>query len=583
MAALKNTWVVLLLAQLLGCAGVVGEMDGGSGGGGASSGGGSGGGTGVGGGGGGATGGGAGVGGGGTGGGAGVGGGGTGVGGGGTGVGGGGTGVGGGGTGVGGGGTGVGGGTGTIAGFTPGPQGCTALVASAAVNLGGYTVDRYAWSDASCQPRTASLVRNDAADPGGSHGGFLRQLTWTGAGGQTVTSNGTGVNGWNGWGYVVNHYGSTAAVSTGQTGTWQVVLAGAHHAIHQFKLRQQPGGAVDVTVHWFFATGKSHPLYAITFDSSPAGSNTVNADTRAPYGDLAFEGTAGDIAGVGWGDQYRFVTTGAGPVTQNSAWDYTQSNTVPYVQMWASSGDAEMGAVQTQTFDQHVAGGDYGAGLLAANCWGKTSANQGASCHSTGWTMPTDWLWPFQLDQYELPYGTTSHRVAWGANYGAVGQTSNSAFGKTYSGYPYFSYTVAMVVAPHSTAPTLAQATEVEHTVGATLSAAVGTVATQAPGGVGRTDLVALSPAGYDPVYGVWQLAAASNQVTATLTPGAGALASPIFHLTGFSASQLSSVTLNGTPLTADQGYFATVDTAGQSLWLTLNGTVTAAVTLHVE
>jgi hypothetical protein len=449
--------------------------------------------------------------------------------------------------------------------------------------VGGYTTDQFQWSDSACEARVASLVRNDAADPGGSHGGFLRQLIWTGANNTIVTANGTGVNGWNGWGYVVNHYASTSDDSTQHAGTWRTVLAGRHHAIHEFKVQQQPGGPVNVTIHWVFATGKSHPLYAITFDATPAGMNAVTADTRAPYGDLAFEGTNGDIAGVGWGDKYRFTTTGAGPVTANSAWDYSASNVVPYVHMWTSGIDAEMGAVQTLPFSQQVGGGDYGGGLLSQQCWGKTSVNQGSGCHGSGWVMPQDWMWPFQLNQYELPFVTTSHRVAWGANYGAVGQSSNSAFGVTYSGYPFFSYTVAMVVATHSSSPTLAEATEIEHLTGATLSASVGTVAAMGNGGAGRTDQVTLTPAGYDPVYAVWKLAAASNAVTATLTPAAGPITQPVFHVTGFNAAQLSSVTLNGTTLTADQGYFATVDAASHELWLTLNGTVTAAVTLHLE
>jgi hypothetical protein len=39
-------------------------------------------------------------------------------------------------------------------------------------------------------------------------------------------------------------------------------------------------------------------------------------------------------------------------------------------------------------------------------------------------------------------------------------------------------------------------------------------------------------------------------------------------------------VTLDGQPLAS---YFASVDAANQTLWLTLNGTVQGAVTLHVE
>ena len=428
------------------------------------------------------------------------------------------------------------------------------MTIEAGVNLGGYLVDRYGWGDESCARRTAALVRNNAADPGGSRGGYLRELTYR-VGGVGRTARGTGSNGWNGWGYIVNHYASTADLSRGKTGTFRTVLGGAHHAIHEFKVRMNPGGPVDATVQWFFATGRSAVVYAISFDATPAGPNVVNADTRAPYGDLAFEGTSGPIAGVGWGDKYRFTTTGNGPVTAATAWDYTQPNTVPYVRMWSSAIDAEMGAVQTQTFEQHVGGGDYGGGLLASACWTKTSANKGANCSKAGETMPQDWLWPFQLNQYELPFVDSSHRLAWGSTFGTIGQSSVSAFGKTLSGYPKVSYSVLMVVDKHSTNATLEQVSSVERMLGAEVT-----------GG------------SWNPTWACWD----SSASTVTLNPSAGAVSAPIFRFTAFSAAQLTAVTLGGVPL-APGDYFASVDAANQTLWLTLNGTVTGPVTLQVQ
>ena len=58
--------------------------------------------------------------------------------------------------------------------------------------------------------------------------------------------------------------------------------------------------------------------------------------------------------------------------------------------------------------------------------------------------------WPFQLNQYELPSETKSHRVAWGATFGAVGSSSYTAFGQKLSGYPYQSYSVYVVLGTHS-------------------------------------------------------------------------------------------------------------------------------------
>ncbi len=456
-----------------------------------------------------------------------------------------------------GGGPATGGGTGTIAGFTPGPSGCQTESLANNVSVGGYVSDRYTWSDSNCLPRSAALVRNTSADPGGSNGGFLRELTFT-INGATRTARGTGTNGWNGWGYVVNHYASSADNSRGKTGTYRTVLAGAHHAIHEFKVQMNPGGPVAATIHWFFATGRSEPVYAITYDVL-AAANVVNADTRAPYGDLAFEGTPGPIGGIAWGDQYRFTTTGSGPVTTGSAWDYSTPNQVPFVRMWSSNVDAEMGAVQTETFAQHVGGGDYGFGAITS-CQGKTSATRGSSCSPSGQTMPADWLWPFQLNQYELPSTANSHRLAWGSNYGAIGKTSVSAFGRSFSGYPQVKYGVFLVVGSRTRGDTMAKVTDVERLATATITGAT-----------------------WNPLYAVWDLPAVIGGTSMTIDPKGQTLTTPIVRLTNFTASQLTEVSLGGVPLQSGSGYFATLDAATHTLWITVNGTISSTQTLRVR
>ncbi len=451
--------------------------------------------------------------------------------------------------------TGGGGGITGTGGFALGPTGCVAETLDANVSVGGYMSDRYGWSDGNCQRRTAALVRNNAADPGGSRGGYLRELTLT-VNGATRTARGTGSNGWNGWGYVVNHYASSADTSKSKTGTFRTVLAGAHHAIHEFKVQMNPGGPVTATIHWFFATGRSEPIYGITFDVA-AAANAVNADTRAPYGDLAFEGTPGPIGGIGWGDIYKFTTTGNGPVTQGTPWDYTAANKVPYVRMWSSAVDAEMGAVQTQTFAQHAGGGDYG-GIGA--CQGKTSSTRGSGCSSSGQTMPADWTWPFQLNQYELPFVNSSHRLAWGSNYGAIGRSSGTTFGKSFSGHPQVKYGVFMVVGAHSTNDTLARVTQVERLAAATVT-----------GGT------------WNALYAVWEAPHVQSGTTLTLDPQGEEIAAPIFRLMNFTATTPTEVKVDGVLLQPGVGYFATVDAVTQTLWLTLNGKVSAPITLQVR
>ncbi len=456
-----------------------------------------------------------------------------------------------------------------------GAQGCQALAVQAGAKVEGTAADTFTWYDDQCLVRTASLFRNDAADALGGRGGYLRVLTYQ-SGGKTRTARGTGVNGWQGFGYIVSHYnGSDDSDTQSLGGTYKTVLAGRHHAIHEFKWDIKPGGTVHVTVDWMFATGRAHPLFAITLDSSSTTAGTVNADSRSPYGDLAWDGTTGDISGDGWGDSHKFTTTGAGPVTSTSAWDYTQTNVIPYAYEWSTPTDSEMGLVATLSWASRIAGGDYFGGNLQS-IWG-----------TKGTALLTDIPdseWPFQLNQYEIPNDSKSHRLAWGATFGAVGSASYTAFGKTLSGYPYQSYSVYVVLGTHTASAVGAQVADLEAIQGASLSATRGTVATDGVGGPGRTDKVKFPQAGFDPVYAAWTLDAASNAATATFNAGAAKVANPVFEIRGYTAAAApTTVSYAGRALVADVDYFATVDAAGQRLWLTLNQTVTGSGTLAIN
>ena len=70
--------------------------------------------------------------------------------------------------------------------------------------------------------------------------------------------------------------------------------------------------------------------------------------------------------------------------------------------------------------------------------------------------------------------------------FGAVGESSYTAFGKTLSGYPYQSYTVYIVLGTHTTSALAAQVSAVEADQGVTLTATRGAVATSGIGGPGE-------------------------------------------------------------------------------------------------
>jgi hypothetical protein len=115
-----------------------------------------------------------------------------------------------------------------------------------------------------------------------------------------------------------------------------------------------------------------------------------------------------------------------------------------------------------------------------------------------------------------------------------------------------------MVVGAKSTQAVQQQVTAVEHLLNASVTGAT-----------------------YEPMTASWT---APSGTSVTLAPSAGGtVETPVFHFTGFTAAAASAVTLSGHPLTAGSDYFVTVDAATQSLWLTLNGSVTGSVTLQVQ
>jgi hypothetical protein len=430
---------------------------------------------------------------------------------------------------------------------------CPAIAVEHGASIDGYVSDVYTWRDADCRPRLAAMVRNDAADPAGHRGGYLRRVTYELADGSVRTVDGSSDR-HPGFGYTVTHYADTASSSRDTLGTYTTVLEGRHHAIHEYRWTNVPidGQNVAVIIRWMFATGRDHPLWAITYDLSGVAADAVEADTRSPYGDLQWDGGMNaDVDGVGWGDRYRFRTTHS-PVTLQGGWDYSQPNTIPHVIEWSVAADAEMGLVQTQTYTQHDGGGYW-----FYSSWGMTDADG---------PMPEDWNWTYQLNQYEIPFLLTSKRMAWGSNYGAVGQRQYPAYGddRMLVGWPHQSYAVFVVLDRHSIAPVDAQVAWMERVQGVTLSATSGEVVTSGPAGVGRTDTTTYDPPGWDPIHAVWTLRGAT-----TVSIAGGPLVRPTFHVLDWPGGD-PVVSIDGATLQADADYFATLDAATSSLWVTL-------------
>lgn len=491
------------------------------------------------------------------------------------------------------------------------PSGPTnAIVIQHDVSVDSMLSECYTWHDISAELRSVCLAHNDQNGPGGTHGGEMRTYSYVTPGGTrnvtATTANGAAAAG--GFGYVVSHPGGAdnlAYIAAGASddsplghffaGTWTRLLEGRHHVILRFQqnypryycTNYNPDGTcpagtartvqMPVTIDWLITTGRDHPLWTISYDLTGAPSSVLFDDSRAPYGDMAFDGNGANpdtIMGVAWGDHYAFTSTGPNPVSFFSPWDWSQPNTIPYVYLWTQNVDAEMGVVQSEDITKQDAGGYFGQ-----FSWGHTSADGNACTTMFGdgnYLMPCDFNWPYQSINYSLDFNnsqpTDSDRLAWGAEFGFLGQATYSGNdGLNQIGWPRQSYSTYIVLDEHSRAPTSSQVIQVENAMSSILTASVGSVLTSGPAGVNRPDSRPYQPAGYNRVYGTWEVNAAANAATTTLAAGGSGIESPIFVLHNYSAALPGSVTLDGAPLAADADYFATLDAANSRLWITVN------------
>jgi len=486
------------------------------------------------------------------------------------------------------------------------PPAANGLVQERGVTVLGMVSDRFSWRDAAGEPRVAVLAHNTGqVGPGGTRGGELREFRYqAGAATRVAAASGSGASG---FGYVVSHRSEgTDGIGTddsplghffsgGFTRVWQ----GRHHAIFRFT-QNYPRWAtttaavpnqiyqVPVTVDWLFATGRNDPLWSVTWDLSGVPANAVEADSRAPYGELLFDGSASEgahsvIAGIGWGDRYKFATTSA-PASYSSSWTWNTPNTIPYVKLWTTAADATMGTVQTRTIVQQDAGGYFGT-----NRWNTTSA-AGNACSSPASLMPCDYNWPYQSINYSfggVATPTNNTRLAWGTNFGFLGQTSYYVHGSAYwggplpnataAGWPRKSYSTYVVLGTHSSDPVGARVSQIETTQSLVLSVATGSVNASGPAGVARPDSITYVPAGYDPVYGTLSFGAQGNALDANISVGSGTLRRPVIVVGGVTGSTYPALRFNGAAQTVDVDYFPSLRTDTGDLWITLNRDLSGA------
>ncbi|MCL2725462.1 MAG: hypothetical protein FWD69_13600 [Polyangiaceae bacterium] len=504
----------------------------------------------------------------------------------------------------------------------PSASGSFPPIAVARNTAAGQTCDSYTWYDDTGCPRTADFVDDVYL------GGYIRRIVYQLPNGTTRTAIGgiDGADGYQGFGYLVGHYatGSNDGADSADSrdpdysstlknnGHSQLLWQGRHHIIRRYTVDLHPviygstatRGTVHATVYWLLATGRAPMLFSVTYDASPNGPNRIAMDSRAPYGNIAWDGTptgSVNVSGVSWGDNFVFMSNSSntsGNFTTKSAWTYNTANTIPFAYEWATSADAEMGIVDTRTFLTDMSAEDsgvwfdsnntiHGSDWIDTYCWGKTSSTQtqcaDPSTDGSGSVIVGSTYWPFQLINYAMSSSPTANKkIAWGSDYGAIGWQSVNSFGKRfYNGYPLTSYSTNVVLSRHTDQPALAEVHSQEAVRLTTLTATAGTIPTSGPIGVERSDIAAYSPAGYDPVYGAWRIQAnASGLASFTSRTTSGSLVSPMI-IVGNAGTAGPVVTLDGAVLTADSDYFASAN--GSEVWITLGRTLSGTHTWSIN
>jgi hypothetical protein len=478
-------------------------------------------------------------------------------------------------------------------------------------------VNTITWSDARNAARTMTL------------GSYLYQYDFSFDDGQnsiTRTAN-DDAYGHPGFGYVVSHNTQTGNSPLGKANTPNrvdsIIFSGAHHAIHRVEFiydrDKEPGGfgiKIPVVIEWFIATGRDHPIWAVTWKMSEATNpqqlnlDEYRMDVRGPYGSLNFDGATnlnqGDaIGGVAWGDfALKFTTTDA-QLTLSSPWIYTTPNNVCFTQAWAANQNAEIGIVQTRVADKEMGYQDRVVGRERGHTSAENYTDKG-DCNSFGgdnraYAMPCVSGWPYQLMNFDwdptsgkpINEATGTKLIAWGSPYGWLGASSFDVFdySATADGRGDRSYATFIILGPKARvnqAGDVAQAImAVEALNAATISAVQpGSLVTQVAKGPGAHQIKAIAN-GYNDTYAAYYLNADANQVMFTFTPADGTVVNnPIFVVRNYAGQQLPQISLDGMLLAlntgSNAGAFVSLNLATNELWVTLHAAIQNAVTLAI-
>jgi hypothetical protein len=487
------------------------------------------------------------------------------------------------------------------------PGGLTAVTLSTGNDPQGNACDIVGWTDAAGQPRMVWIKKSNP-------GGFITRYTWV--------NNGTPVDArvrenYPPWGFLVlvnhwkpdttgNYVTSCNAANLTVPLSSSVPFHGAHHLIWRgtFRMKMDPADTISWynTVQYVFTDGRNDFLFSTAYDSSDMAEANLQSDMRSPYGEIDWDGNGSSIepiSGIGWGTTYKFKSTEplGGNLSDNSPWDYTQPNSIPYIWQWKDSTkeNAELAIVQNQRYVDQAAGGELHTGGCSAF----------PAPPSTGTRMgdiPGAYkaCVPYQLNVYA---NWTGQRFTWGSVFRNIwGLFGNGlppfanghydALGLyTYTDqYPVNAWSWNVLVGRWSDGGQAALVSDTENIYASSLSASVGTVVLSGPRGpgnyvapsTGSMPTQSYAKAGFDWVFRAWRVTAVGGAATLHFTVN-GSLYRPTLILQSMGALPCL-VALDGTSLVEGMDYLASYDSSRSEVYLTLLRTLAAGTrTLTVQ
>jgi hypothetical protein len=487
-------------------------------------------------------------------------------------------------------------GTGTV---TAGPVTAASdiTVADATLNTNG--CDNITWTDSTSKARNMCVVT--MAGNASFGGGYVTQFVYKdGAADVTCNESGSGSD-LSGFGHMANHGGGSPGWVTSKAdgvktgGTTTVLFKGKNHVIYRTDMdmygdhTKVKAGTWHVRWDYMVRTGNDYIVDSLSYDFSSQAKGYWGNDTRSPYSEFNWSGTgAGNtlsepIDGIEYAVNdktmatYIFKTKGSSPFSGGYTFD-TKGSGIPYAIEWKNSPDREMAYISTLDATQFAAGGGYA----------KAGDTQNPQIGSTANVMCQNWAINYQLNGYQ---GWNGNKFTWQLPYNAMGGGTDGTFddwtyAKKWSGYPTVGFTLLVLLDKYTTdgaRKLVADVATIHALPAGALTAATGTVLAKGNLNVqSKTADFTLKPAGYNHLYHLWDVETAGNQADVTLALGTASLPVQTFAFRKFTGAS-ATVTVNGTALVEGTDMFTSIDSAGQTLYVTFNKIFSGSVQIMVK